>query len=227
MIKTKNKKSGFTLIEMIVSVGVFSIVVTTAVGALLVIISTNQQLQAEQNVMTNLSFALDSMTRELRTGSAYFCGSVNSDTAQVAGSGTRIFQTSSNDHYDLDKSYVRDCADGNNSNSNFHGVSFIEGGNSISGVSTNRRIMYYLDNSDSSDKKLMRRVGSDEPQSIISSGLEIINADFFVTGSDLMSSVNDVEQPTVTIYIEARAKNETNPKTYYLQTTITQRILDL
>ncbi len=64
---------GFTLIEMIVSLGIFSIVSTMTVGSLLVLISGNQQLQGEQNAMTNLAFAIDSMTREMRTGSSYVC----------------------------------------------------------------------------------------------------------------------------------------------------------
>ena len=75
--KSQNQNLGFTLVEMIVS-RYFSIVVTTAVGAMLVLISTNQQLQSEQNVMTNLSFALDTMTREIRTGYNYYC--TTSDT---------------------------------------------------------------------------------------------------------------------------------------------------
>jgi len=75
MKSSPTSQFGFTLIEMIVSLGLFSIVITISVGALLVLIATNEQLQAEQSVMTNLSFALDSMTREIRTGTNYYCAS--------------------------------------------------------------------------------------------------------------------------------------------------------
>jgi prepilin-type N-terminal cleavage/methylation domain-containing protein len=84
------KQAGFTLIEMIVSLGVFSVVVTTAVGAILVLVNTNLQLQSEQSVMTNLSFALDTMTREMRTGFKYFC-----DARPGTNSGPSIFNPNS------------------------------------------------------------------------------------------------------------------------------------
>ena len=50
------KQSGFTLIEMIVSLAVFAGVITIAVGALLVIVSTSDRLQDEHNIMVNLAF---------------------------------------------------------------------------------------------------------------------------------------------------------------------------
>lgn len=226
MVSSKNRQKGFTLIEMIVSLGVFAVVVVVAVGALLSIISTNRQLQAEQSVMTNLAFALDSMTREIRTGYAYFCGDVNSDTANVAGSGTKIFDSGSSDHTvsNMDDDFTYDCT---TSSDNYRGISFIEGGESITGTGGGRILYYFVNDSSSSDyQKLMRRVEDKVPQPITSSGLKITNAEFVVTGTDTHESTDDTEQPTVTIYLEA--ESDTDPgKTYHLETTVTQRILDL
>ena len=73
----------------------------------------------------------------------------------------------------------------------------------------------------------MRRVGNDDAQSIVSSGLVVQNAEFFVTGSTPSDGGVDVEQPTVTIYIEAQDVDDPTAKSYYLQTTVTQRTLDL
>ncbi len=209
------------MIEMIVSVGVFAIVVTTAVGAFLVVLATNKQLQDEQNVMTNLSFAVDSMTRELRTGSAYVCDSQDSRSG-----GMKMFALTGSDknrHDALGTSTVQDCL--GDSDDNFHGVSFIEGGNSITGSSD--RILYYFDQEDSNDKKLLRRVGNNDPQSILPSNIELIDVNFAVTGTDIQKVTGNSEQPTVTIYMEARAKDDPNAKIYGLQTSVTQRILDL
>ncbi len=137
--------AGFSLIEMIVSLGIFSIIVTTAVGALLVLISANQRLQGEQSVMTNLSFALDSMTREIRTGYNYYCDSTYS--AQATG-GPGNFFSDENSQEDIIGDSTRDCASlplGHR----VEGLSFYEGGNSIIGSgSTDRRILYYYDASD-------------------------------------------------------------------------------
>ena len=195
--KSQNQNLGFTLIEMIVSLGIFSIVVTTAVGAMLVLISTNQQLQSEQNVMTNLSFALDTMTREIRTGYNYYC-----TTSDTNPSGET----------------KNDCLGARNTTK--LGVSFYEGGNSLTGSSVGAtRILYYYDEL---DKSIYRRIGDDPAQAIVSSGLAITDAQFYVTGT----TAGDDEQPTVTIYLEAQDVND-DSKTYYLQTTVTQRILDI
>lgn len=204
---------GFTLIEMIVSLGVFAIVVTTAVGALLMLITTNQQLQAEQTIMTNLAFALDTMTREMRTGSHYYCAEGGSN-AIFSGSGHESLGTS-----------TQPCPEGRSASSNLQGVSFYEGGNSLTGTSGDRRVLYFYDEDAGS---IMRRIGDNDPQSIVSSGMIIQNAEFIVTGTDtLSSSANDTEQPTITVYIEAQEKDDETSKTYHLQTSVTQRILDL
>jgi hypothetical protein len=116
------------------------------------------------------------------------------------------------------------------SNANLHGVSFYEGGDSITGATAGAsRILYFFDRTapDPDDWTIMRRVGNGTPQAIVSSGLYIEKADFIVTGSDTLVPSGDVIQPTITVYIEAREKNSTTDKIYRLQTTVTQRILDL
>ena len=64
---------GFSLIEMMVSLSVFSIVMTISIGTLLIMVDANAKAQALYSSTTNLSFALDSMTREMRMGYHYYC----------------------------------------------------------------------------------------------------------------------------------------------------------
>jgi len=66
---------GFTLVEMIVSVAIFSTVVLVAVGALLSIVAANRKANALRVVMENLNFAMESIARDIRTGDGYSCGS--------------------------------------------------------------------------------------------------------------------------------------------------------
>jgi prepilin-type N-terminal cleavage/methylation domain-containing protein len=213
--------SGFTLIEMIVSLGVFGIIVTTAIGALLVLVSSNQKLQGEQSVMTNLAFALDGMTREIRTGYFYFCDGVNNQNAAVgATGGLKIFDDSRADHEALG-TQTRDCT-ARPSAARYYGISFIEGGSSVTSATANR-IMYYVA-STTTEKKLMRRVGNQPAQSIVAEGLEIVDIDFTVTGSAPQKSGNNV-QPTVTLFLAAKEIGQ--DKLYTLETTITQRTLDI
>jgi prepilin-type N-terminal cleavage/methylation domain-containing protein len=65
---------GFTLVEMLVSIALFAIVMLMVSSAYLIIIAANRQAQALAAATDNLSFALESMTREIRTGTDYNCG---------------------------------------------------------------------------------------------------------------------------------------------------------
>jgi prepilin-type N-terminal cleavage/methylation domain-containing protein len=64
----------FTLIEMMVAVSIFSIVMLISTGAISSIIEANKKAHAVKSVMTNLNFALESMSRDMRVGSGYSCG---------------------------------------------------------------------------------------------------------------------------------------------------------
>lgn len=220
----KKSQSGFTLIELIVSLGVFSVVITIAVGALLMLVATNEQLQGEQSVMTNLSFALDSMTREIRTGSDYYCDEANN---YDAGGPNNIFDGYDGNNLDsiIGSDGYRNCAGRTNANRTLHGVAFVEGGDSISGG--NERILFFHD---SNTGQLYRRIGTEEPISITGSGLYINNAEFYVTGSRPVADgpPNHDDQASVTIIIEASAAS-TSPadEIVTVQTTVSQRTLDI
>ena len=69
--KTKNGQLGFTLIEMIVAVGLFAVVMLVSVGALLSLVTANRKAQGLQSVMNNMNVAIDGMVRSVRMGSAY------------------------------------------------------------------------------------------------------------------------------------------------------------
>jgi prepilin-type N-terminal cleavage/methylation domain-containing protein len=72
MIK-KTSQKGFTLIEMVVAIMIFVMVAMVALGALIKIVDANRKSISMKNSITNLNFALESMTRELRVGSDYNC----------------------------------------------------------------------------------------------------------------------------------------------------------
>ena len=67
------KPNGYTLVELIVSVGLFALVMLLASGAYLLMIGLNQQVQGIATGIDNLSFAVEAMARDIRTGSAYNC----------------------------------------------------------------------------------------------------------------------------------------------------------
>ena len=67
-------RAGFTLIELIVAIGLFSLVMLLSSGAYLMMLGVNRQAQGIATGIDSLSFALESMTRDIRTGSSYDCG---------------------------------------------------------------------------------------------------------------------------------------------------------
>jgi prepilin-type N-terminal cleavage/methylation domain-containing protein len=68
------RERGFTLVEILVSVMIFSIVMLIAVGALLSMLDANRKAQVLKSSINNLSFALENMSRQMRAGSSYHCG---------------------------------------------------------------------------------------------------------------------------------------------------------
>ena len=65
---------GYTLVELMVAVGLFAIVMMLSSGAYLMMIGVNRQAQGMATGINDLSFALETMTRTIRTGGEY-CGS--------------------------------------------------------------------------------------------------------------------------------------------------------
>ena len=69
------RAGGFTLVEMVVASGLFIIVLLTGLGALTNMSAAAQKTKSSSVVMDNLNFAFESMTRSMRTGVNYHCGS--------------------------------------------------------------------------------------------------------------------------------------------------------
>lgn len=64
---------GYTLIELIIAVGLFALIMTLTSGAYFVMIDINRQTQGITAGINDLSFALESMMRSIRTGASYAC----------------------------------------------------------------------------------------------------------------------------------------------------------
>lgn len=79
MILNKLKKNiGFTLIELMVATTLFTIIMLMGVGSLIVSSNSAKASQKLRTAVDNVNFAMESMSRELRTGSYFYCGdSVN------------------------------------------------------------------------------------------------------------------------------------------------------
>ena len=70
---TKFKK-GFTLVEMIVSIGLFTIVLFISSSAFLAVLNADRKSRFTRIATDSLNISLEDMARRIKTGSAYYCG---------------------------------------------------------------------------------------------------------------------------------------------------------
>lgn len=68
------RPAGFTLVEMMVSVGLFAVVMLLSTSVIFGIINGNRKSQTINSVVNNLNFSIESMIRDIKTGYWYQCG---------------------------------------------------------------------------------------------------------------------------------------------------------
>jgi prepilin-type N-terminal cleavage/methylation domain-containing protein len=74
IFKTKKiHNGGFTLIETLVSLTLFTVVLVIAGGTIVSVIDINKRNQAISSVVNNLNYSIDSMVRDIKTGYLYKC----------------------------------------------------------------------------------------------------------------------------------------------------------
>ncbi len=71
---------GFTLIEIIVSVGIFSMVMLVVTAAYLTLVTLDREARTTNEVVANLAFAVDSIARNVRSGTTYSCAGAGNGT---------------------------------------------------------------------------------------------------------------------------------------------------
>ncbi len=65
---SKQKDKGFTLVEMLVAIALFSIVLVVILGSIITVIDINRKSQSLTVVMNDLNFSMESFTRSIKTG---------------------------------------------------------------------------------------------------------------------------------------------------------------
>ena len=113
LVRRKKKiqaKRGFTLVEIMVSVAIFSIVVTAGMGALMSMLGAYKFSQKQKKSADNVNYFLENMTREIRLGYNYYIladkdtppssGSTQNGSQEINGTGSLIgFEASDNRGY--------------------------------------------------------------------------------------------------------------------------------
>ena len=94
-------RRGFTLVEMLVSIALFSFIMLATTTVLLSVVDANHKAQGLKTTIDNLSLVIESMTRNLRTGSSFapLAG------AQSCGGGTGVVGIQFKDHFGVVTQY--------------------------------------------------------------------------------------------------------------------------
>lgn len=195
--KQENHIRGFSLIELLVSMALFIVVLTIGIGALLSLIGANAKAQNIHTAVSNVQFALDGMSREIRTGYSYYC----SNGTETLG----------------DIGIVQDCNKGSY-------LSIIEGGQSLTNGNNNKRLAYRFN---SGNKSIERKIGNGPWVRLTDEKVVINSMHFNVMNSVSKANGNSVQpNVTIYISGRVNGINDLTTD-FTLQTTVTSRSLDI
>ena len=203
---TTQHKKGFTLVEMIVSIGLFTIVLFIASSAFLAVLNADRKSRATRIAIDNLNLSLEDMSRRIKTGTMYNCGAVGgpTDVNPCPYPGLAILAITDQDNQRV--IYKRGV-----------GTGAITTGNGASGCGS----ALFL-----ATQGCLIRDKAGSALAVTGKDIDIQNLRFVVNGTAPFSS-SDVVQPYVVVLVDGVTTAGKISSTFKLQTTITQRMYDI
>ncbi len=190
-------QSGFTLVELLVSLALFTVIVLAAVGSLYTVNQASLKVNAMRTVLDNLNFATESMSRTIRTGDNIVCGGPG---VHIGGSNCPLGSGSTPGEIALDATI------GGSKSLDYRWVK-INGKGTIQRCNVN-------------GKSLTGTLNSGSCVSITAPEIDIQKMAFYVDGAD----VSDTRQPGVMILMQGVATAGTgNIAPFAIQTYASQR----
>jgi len=90
---SNSAKGGFTLLEMVISIGIFSVIIIAAIGIILEVSNAQIKVNNIQVILDNARFSLELITKEMRTGNLYSLSSVCGSSGSEISFNTSIGET--------------------------------------------------------------------------------------------------------------------------------------
>lgn len=214
---------GFTLVEVMVAMSIFSVLVTMGMQAVLSAMTQHRQSEAVRTVMDSLSFVIEDMSRNIRLGTNIRCvlpsdGVMMPDGTLSTGGTWRTASTQ----------VLRQSCPVGSSKIVFNGVTHTGGSSPVGGYIT------YVFTSPLSDSPnvIIKQKGDDMTTAQVITPPEVIidfeRSGFLVRGSEWPGGdpVEDHAQPTVVIRIAGNITTDGIVTPFALQTSVTLRALD-
>lgn len=98
-----NKERGLTMIELIVAIGIFSLVIGMTVSIFVLALSSQRRIIALRNVEDNIRFTIEAIAREIKTGKNFSGGGNSVSFTNAKGEATT---------YRLNNSIIEKSSDG-------------------------------------------------------------------------------------------------------------------
>lgn len=190
--------SGFTLIETLVAVTLFTFVTFVALSSLFQMQALNTKLKITKSIYSNIYFTIDNITSEIKQGSNFENKNYNSLSFPLGQTCDSV-----NPSAGVDNCIAFDYLNIESSNSS-------------------ERRGYFLDMTSKSIKKY---VGSgSSPLTVTSDDINIDTLRFVLEGSNTYAGTGDSRQPSVKVIIKGETKK--SPKIpFFIETFISERSL--
>ncbi len=203
--------AGFTLVEAMISIGLFTIIMVIGIGAILGVSATNRKTMTMRAVVDNLSFVMDDMARSVRLGDSIFCAqnSVVPNSALDITSGGQP---------------AASCPDGGN-------ILAFEPYWNYDLNTLDNQVVYYISDVDGIGTIFKKPAESMDwnadpfiPITPPEIDIDVNKSGFWVTGAE--DEAIPI-QPKVTIVLVGTVRIGNASTEFNLQTTVSQRLLDI
>lgn len=202
----KLKTSGYTIIETMIAISLFIIIVMAGMGALLNANLLHQKSRDMRSILDNLSFIMEDISRNVRTGYNYHC--IDVDNFSLA---TLSTVKSGGDCWGISF----ESASGSTSNQSDQWVYFIRNDGKIF-----RATSAPYTNPDIDPASHFIQLNSNEVL------VDPATSYFSVTGAEHVSA-GDKKQPFVTIKLDGTITYKNIISPFVLQTSMSQRLIDV
>ena len=195
------RSGGYTLIETMIAISLFIIIIMAGMGALLNANLLHQKSQSMRSIMDSMSFSMEDISRNLRTGYNYHC--INGADLELSTITTPIADGSC-------WGIAFEYQDGSSTTSNDQWVYFVGKylSDPISGI-------YKSTNGGASFVKLT-------PDEVV---IDSTLSSFSIVGAQ--PPPGDTKQPFVTIKLVGKISFKNIETPFSLQTSVSQRVIDV
>ncbi|OHA26374.1 MAG: hypothetical protein A3C06_01585 [Candidatus Taylorbacteria bacterium RIFCSPHIGHO2_02_FULL_46_13] len=207
-LRATKSGAGFSTVEMLVAVALFTMVVLMSIASMITMIDANQKARSVKVVVDNLHFVIEEIARDLRLGSKYYCASAPTSASMNA---------------------TRDCPYNNNSGGGGDNLVAFRDRNS-------QALFYWYDASGNNNNGCIKKKApgtlwtnySDTGSGytcITSSDVKINFVRFYVYNTAAPSSGNLAAQPFVIVAIKGTVGTKVSTQTSFsIMTSLSQRI---